>query len=106
MTSPDHTDLAARLLLYSLPKCGPARAHWLASHPEGLARAVEDLRRGDISRVEADRPRGFTSELLAEWVQVASKVDADKEDHIMSPKTGTVIHQMNRQQLTGHTLYD
>jgi DNA processing protein len=90
VTSPDHTDLAARLLLYSLPKCGPARAQWLASHPEGLAQAVEDLRRGDVSRIKADRPRGFTSELLAEWVQVASKVDADQLFRVHNTK-GTVI---------------
>lgn len=69
--------VAAWLCVYSLSDCGPARARWLASHPQGLVGAVADLCLGDVSKIEADRPRGLTQELLAKWSAQITQIDAD-----------------------------
>lgn len=69
--------VAAWLVTYSLSNCGPARARWMASHPDGLVGALADLRRGDVSRIEADRPRGLKAELLETWAVQACQLDPD-----------------------------
>ena len=70
-------DLGARLVIHSLPQCGPRRAAWLATHPDGLCGAVAAIRRGDISEIRADRPPGVKPELINSWRDRAAQIDED-----------------------------
>lgn len=73
--APLPSDIAARLLLYSLPNCGPARAAWLSHHPKGIVGAVAAMRGGDLKAIEADRPRGVTDQLISRWCTAALGID-------------------------------
>lgn len=89
MASTHADDLAARLLLYSLPSCGPNRAAWLSQHPGNLKGAVSAIRRSEWSEITADKPKGVTPDLLARWSRLARQIDEHKllEAH----QTGGVV---------------
>lgn len=89
-SAPQPWDVAARLLLYSLPNLGPARAAWLSQHPAGITGAIAAMRGGGLSEIAADRPRGVTDQLISRWCAGARETDEIKllESH---QATGEII---------------
>lgn len=84
-------DLAARVILVSLPKMGPARARWLLSD-RSAPDVVAQLAAGTLRPGESP-PRGVTSELVQSWGEairstnlaalVAAQFEAGR--HVLGP---------------------
>ncbi len=67
-------ELAARLLLASLPGVGPARATWLLSGGSAVD-AVAHLRAGRLPPEMGRAPAGVSSRLVSRWATEARRLD-------------------------------
>lgn len=70
-------EIAARLLLLTMPGMGPARLRWITSTMSGVT-AVRSLRREEFLATQESPPSGVNADLVASWASHARSVDGSE----------------------------